>query len=248
MKNKHLSAVLVLIASPLALFGLPETDRKIEAAAKSSYNYRTVLEDNVKVKAKDGVVTLSGTVIDKDDKSLAEDTVENLPGVTSVKNNIVVKSANPERSDAWIALKVRSRLLMKSNVSASTTKVTSANGVVTLTGTVDNIAQKELTAAYAEDIDGVKSVRNDLVVTKDTPAPARTMGDKVDDASITSQLKYELLTHKGTSALKTKVSTRDGVISINGEASSDAQKSLVTKLAQDVHGAVSVTNHMTVKS
>lgn len=247
MKNKHLSAVLVLIASPLALFGLPETDRKIEAAAKSSYNYRTVLEDNVKVKAKDGVVTLTGTVIDKDDKVLAQDTVENLPGVTSVKNNIVVKSAHPERSDAWIALKVRSRLLMKANVSASTTKVTSANGVVTLTGTVDNVAQKELTAAYAEDIAGVKSVRNDLVV-KDAPAPRRTMGDKVDDASITSQLKYELLTHKGTSALKTKVSTRDGVITINGEASSDAQKSLVTKLAQDVRGAVSVTNHMTVKS
>ena len=85
MKNKHLSVLLILIASPLALFGLPETDRKIEAAAKSSYNYRTVLEDNVKVKAKDGVVTLSGTVIDKDDKSLAEDTVESLPGVTSVK-------------------------------------------------------------------------------------------------------------------------------------------------------------------
>lgn len=247
MKNKHLSALLVLIASPLALFGLPETDRKIEAAAKSSYNYRTVLEDNVKVKAKDGVVTLTGTVIDKDDKSLAEDTVENLPGVTSVKNNIVVKSAHPVRSDAWIALKVRSRLLMKANVSAGTTKVTSANGVVTLTGTVDNLAQKELTAAYAEDIDGVKSVKNNLVV-KDAPAPARTMGDKVDDASITSQLKYELLTHKGTSALKTKVSTRDGVITINGEASSDAQKSLVTKLAQDVRGAVSVTNHMTVKS
>ena len=164
-----------------------------------------------------------------------------------MKNNIVVQSAHPVRSDAWIALKVRSRLLMKANVSAGTTKVTSAKGVVTLAGTVDTMAQKELTAAYAEDIDGVKSVKNDLVI-KHAPAPGRTMGEKVDDASITSQLKYELLTHKGTSALKTKVSTRDGVISINGEASSDAQKSLVTKLAQDVRGAVSVTNHMTVKS
>ena len=246
MKLKNLSALLVLTAAPVALFASSETDRKIEDAAKASYNYRTVLEDHVKVKADDGIVTLTGTVEDKDDKALAADTVENLPGVTAVKNEIKVKPSYPEHSDAWIAFKVRSRLLVKANVSAASTVVAVKDGAVTLTGTADNVAQKELTAAYAKDIDWVKSVKNDIVV-KDAPAAA-TIGEKIDDASITSQVKYALLSHKGTSAVKTKVTTVDGVISITGEAASDAEKSLVTKLAQDVRGVKSVNNNMTVKS
>ena len=243
MKSKNLSALLLLIASPLALFASHATDRKIEDAAKASYNYRTVLEDHVKVKAQDGVVTLTGTVQDKDDRDLAADTVENLPGVVSVNNEIKVEPAYPEKSDAWMAVKIRSRLLVKGNVSATNTKVEVKDGNVMLTGTADNIAQKELTAIYAQDIDGVKSVKNDIVVT-DKP----TLGEKIDDASITSQVKYALLTHKGTSAVKTKVATSDGVVLVTGEAASDAEKSLVTKLAKDVRGVNSVSNNMIVKN
>ncbi len=244
--TKKLSALLVVIAAPVALFASSETDRKIEDAAEASYNYRTVLENNVKVKAKDGIVTLTGTVEDKDDKALAADTVENLPGVTAVKNDIVVKPTHEEHSDAWIALKIRGRLLVKSNVSAADTKVAVKDGAVTLTGFADNVAQKTLTGVYASEIAWVKSVQNDIVV-REKPAAGETVSDKIDDASITSQLKYALLSHKATSALKTKVTTNDGVVSISGEAASDAEKSLVTKLAEDVRGVKSVTNDMVVK-
>ena len=243
MKTKNLSVLLALIASPIVLFASATVDRKIEEAAKASYNYRTVLEDHVTVKVNDGVVTLTGTVQDKDDRNLAADTVENLPGVVSVKNEIKVEPTYPEKSDAWMAVKIRSRLLVKANVSAASTKVEVKDGNVMLSGTADNAAQKELTEVYAKDIDGVKSVKNEIVVT-DKP----TIGEKIDDASITSQVKYALLTHKSTSALKTKVVTSDGVVLVTGEAASDAERSLVTKLASDVRGVTSVSNKMTVKS
>jgi len=245
MKIKNLSVLFALTAGPIALLASSATDRKIEDAAKASYNYRTVLEDHVKVKAKDGVVTLTGKVEDSDDKDLAADTVENLPGVLSVDNQVKVEPMYPEHSDAWMAFKIRSRLLVKGNVSATSTKVVVVDGNVTLTGTADNSAQKELTTAYAKDIDGVKTVDNEIVI-KDKP-PGETMGESIDDASITSQVKYALLSHKSTSALKTKVITTDGVVRVTGDASSDAEKSLVTKLAQDVRGTKSVTNDMVVK-
>jgi len=251
MKIQKLSALFIVLAGPIALLASSATDRKIEEAAKASYNYRTVLEDHVKVKASDGIVTLTGTVQDNDDKALAADTVENLPGVTAVKNEIKVKSDYPEKSDAWMAFKIRSRLLVRANVSATSTKVSATDGVVTLSGTADNVAQKELTEVYAKEIDGVKSVRNEIVVNEkvaSNQAVGDTMGDKIDDASITSQVKYALLSHKATSAVKTKVTTEDGAITITGEAASDAEKSLVTKLAKDVRGVNSVNNNMTVKS
>ncbi|HKB89785.1 MAG TPA: BON domain-containing protein [Opitutaceae bacterium] len=247
MKIKNLVTLSLFIAGPIAVFGSSSTDRKIEDAAKASYNYRTVLEDHVKVKASDGIVTLTGTVQDEGNKDLAADTVENLPGVVSVKNEIKVESKYPEHSDGWMAFKVRSLLLVKGNVSATNTKVVVNDGNVTLSGTADNVAQKELTAVYAKDIDGVKTVKNEIVV-KDKPTMGETVGEKIDDASITSQVKYALLANKGTSALKTKVTTNDGVIVITGVAGSDAEKALVTKLAQDVRGVKSVSNNMTMKS
>jgi osmotically-inducible protein OsmY len=246
MKTRTQIAFLLAATLPVALFASSSTDSKIEDAAKASYNYRTVLEGHVNVKANDGVVTLTGTVQDKDDRALAADTVENLPGVVSVDNQIVVKSEIPEHSDEWIALKIRTELLVKANVSATSTKVAVKDGVVTLTGTVQNLAQKDLTEAYAKDIDNVKSVRNELVV--EAPAAGSTVGEAIDDASITAQVKYVLLTHRSTSALSTKITTTEGVVHITGVAGSDAEKSLVTKLAQDTRGVKSVTNDMTVKA
>jgi hyperosmotically inducible protein len=247
MKIQKLSILLALVASPIALFASSSTDRKIEDAAKASYNYRTVLDNHVSVKATDGNVTLTGTVQDKDDRDLAADTVENLPGVLSVDNQVKIEPTYAEHSDAWMAFKIRSRLLVKGNVSATSTKVAVTDGNVVLSGTADNSAQKELTEAYAKDIDGVKTVQNDIVV-QDNPAMGETAGEKIDDASITSQVKLALLSHKSTSAIKTKVTTTDGVVRVTGDASSDAEKSLVTKLASDVRGTRSVTNDMMVRN
>jgi len=247
MKTNLLSALMLIFASPLVVLASPDADRKIEAAAQGSYNYRAVLENQVTVKATDGIVTLTGTVEDKDQKALAEDTVKNLPGVASVNNELSIKGAYPEHSDAWIAFKIRSSLLVKGNVSAFHTTVAVDNGNVTLTGTADNLAQKELTGVYAREIDFVKSVKNDIVVADQSPK-GETVGETIDDASITTQVKYALLTHKATSALKTKVTTTDGVIAISGDAASDAEISLVTKLASDVRGVKSVNNTMVVKS
>jgi osmotically-inducible protein OsmY len=257
MKNKYLSLSLALIAAPIALFASPDTDRKIEDAAKTSYNFKTVLENQVEAKAHDGVVTLTGTVQDKDDKALAADTVGNLPGVVSVTNEIKVDAKYPEKSDAWIALKIRGTLLVKSGVSATSTKVAVESGIVVLSGTADNLAQKELTTEYAKGIEGVKSVKNEIIVKEvvakagdsKTDAKATTkVGDKIDDASITTQVKFALLKHKSTSAIKTSVSTADGVVSITGIAANDSEKALVTKLTKDVRGVNSVSNNMTIKS
>ena len=261
MKFKNLSVLIALIASPIVLFA-SSTDTKIEDAAKASYNFRTVLDNHVKAKSNDGVVTLTGKVQDNGDRDLAADTVENLPGVLSVNNQIKVESTYPEHSDAWMAFKIRSRLLVKGNVSATSTKVAVNDGNVTLSGTADNEAQKELTEVYAKDIDGVKMVQNDIMVQE----PAKdadmnrsndskmdrsrngTVGEDIDDASITSQVKFALLRHKSTSALKTKVTTTNGVVHIMGDANSDAEKSLVTKLAGDVRGTKSVNNDMMVRN
>jgi osmotically-inducible protein OsmY len=246
MKIKNLPALLFLFAGPIALVASPESDHKIEDAAKASYNYRTVLDNHVAAKAEDGVVTLTGIVGDRDLKVLAEDTVSNLPGVVRVNNQITLDPAIAEQSDGWIAIRLRTQLLVRCIVSAHNTTARVKNGIVTLTGTANSRSQKELTGEYAKEIEGVKSVRNEIVVNA-APVPEEIKGEENDDASISSQVKYLLLTHSATSALKTNVTTVDNCIVITGEAANDSQRSIAGKLAGSIRGVMAVTNNMTVR-
>jgi hyperosmotically inducible protein len=241
------TSILLVSTAPLRA---TETDDRIESSAKKSYVFKTYLaNDSIKTESKNGAVTLTGTVIEASHKSLAEDTVESLPGVKSVDNKLVVKGESPaEHSDAWIGMKVKSALLFHRNVRATKTDVNVKDGVVILSGEASSQAQKELATEYAKDVDHVKEVKNEMTVAKTPVAPGETMGEKMDDASITAQVKSSLMTHRSTSALKTKVATVDGVVTLSGIAKNAAEKSLVTKLVSDVNGVSSVVNNMTIEA
>lgn len=79
------------------------------------------------------------------------------------------------------------------------------------------------------------------------PEGKETMGEKVDDASITTKVKMKLVGDSATSALNTKVETTNGVVTLTGKAKSDAEKELATKLAEEVKGVKRVNNEMKVE-
>jgi hyperosmotically inducible protein len=241
-----LLAAGVLIVTTTSLHA-GETDDRIEAAAKKSYTFQTHLkDDSIHTESKNGVVTLTGTVADSSHKAWAQDTVENLPGVKSVDNQLKIKGEQPVKSDGWIATKVKTTLLFHRNVRATKTVVNVKDGVVILSGEASSMAQKELTTEYTKDVEGVREVKNEMTVVNTPATTSERVGDKIDDASITAQVKSTLLSHRSTSALKTKVTTVDGVVTLSGTAKNDAEKSLVTKLVTDIEGVVSVVNNMTV--
>jgi osmotically-inducible protein OsmY len=238
-------STMLITSSPVRA---DDTDSRIESSAATSYTFKTYLkDDSIKTDCKDGAVTLTGTVADASHKSMAENTVASLPGVISVDNQLVVSGEQPaEHSDAWITMKVKTALLFHRNVSATGTSVYTKDGVVTLQGEASSMAQKELTTEYARDIDNVKDVQNNMTIAATPAAPDATVGDKIDDASITAEIKSSLFSHSSTSALHTGVTTTDGVVTLTGIAKNDAEKSLVTKLATDINGVTSVINNMTV--
>jgi osmotically-inducible protein OsmY len=240
-------AVVALLALSIPVHASTMDDR-IVSTAKNSYMFKTYLQDDdIKIESRDGAVTLTGIVADNFNKSLAEETVAGIPGVKSVDNRLEVKGTPPSaNSDAWIRDKVKLTLLFHRSVSAGTTEVDVKDGIVILRGDATSQAQKELTTEYAKDVEGVKDVNNEMVVSspsKKTP----TVGEKIDDASITAQVKMTLLFHRSTSAINTKVETKRGVVTLYGKASNAAEKDLATKLANDVNGVKDVKNRMTIE-
>lgn len=237
-------AALLAISAPVHA---SKTDDRIESSAKKSYVFKTYLkEDDIKIESQNGAVTLTGTVSGEYHKSLAQETVASLPGVKSVDNRLEINGDRPaEMSDAWLTSKVKTTLLFHRNVS-SLTEVSTKDGVVTLQGEATSQAEKDLTTEYAKDVDGVKDVKNEMVLPKTAKKTARTAGDKMDDASVTALVKMTLLYHRSTSALNTKVETKRGVVTLSGKAANAAEKDLATKIVNDVKGVKSVNNRMIV--
>lgn len=242
----------MVAAAALLLLSVPvyasKMDNRIESTARQSYIFKTFLQnDDIKIKSKDGAVTLTGVVADNFDKALAGETVAGIDDVKRVDNRLEITGAlPPANSDAWIRDKVKGTLLFHRSVSADKTGVNVRDGIVTLQGEADSFAQKDLTTEYARDVEGVKDVHNEMTVTK-TAKKTRTVSQKMDDASITAQVKMMLLYHRSTSALNTKVETKRGVVSLYGKAKNAAERDLSTKFASDVNGVQRVTNRMTIE-
>jgi osmotically-inducible protein OsmY len=133
------------------------------------------------------------------------------------------------------------------SVNADQIEVGVKDGIVTLRGTATSQAQKDLTTAYARDVNGVNDVNNEMTVSKtaDNSLPTAIV-EKIDDASITAQVNMALLFHRSTSFLHTTVETRRGVVTIGGKAMNEAEADLVTKLVSDIHGVKNVINRMTI--
>jgi hyperosmotically inducible protein len=118
---------------------------------------------------------------------------------------------------------------------------------VTLQGEATSQAQKDLTTEYARDVEGVKDVTNEMTVSNTGGNTTRTIVEKIDDASITAQVKLSLLFHRSTSVLSTSVRTKHGVVTLGGMARNAAEKDLVTKLVNDIKGVKKVENEMTIE-
>ena len=245
------SISLMVAAMAMLAISVPvqasKMDTRIETSAKQSYVFKTYLKaDDIKIQSVDGVVSLTGTVSEESHKSLAQETVASLPGVKSVDNKLEIKGESPaENSDAWITTKVKTMLLYHRNVSGMT-EVNTKDGIVTLQGEADSQAQKDLTTEYVKDVEGVKGVNNQMTMTK-TVKKTQTTGQKIDDSSITAQVKMTLLYHRSTSALNTKVTTKNGVVTLSGKAANAAEKDLATRYANDVNGVKAVKNRMTIE-
>ena len=266
MKTTIYGFTMTLILASLFFVCVPlfasMTDDRIESSVKDSYVFKTYLKgDDITVQSKDGAVTLTGTVAEGYYKKLAGETVAGLPGVVSVNNKLEEKGeVQAENSDAWLVEKVKSTLWFHRNVNATETKVFATDGVVTLLGKATSAAQKDLTTEYAKDVEGVKDVKNEMTVlpsameSNKTIANKTTAGEKIDaigesidNASVTALVKMTLMYHRSTSALKTTVETKDGVVNLGGSAKNAAEKDLTTKLVSDVYGVKQVVNTMTVE-
>ena len=140
--------------------------------------------------------------------------------------------------DDRIESSAKKSYVFKTYIKGDDINIQSRNGAVTLTGTVADNHHKSLAQETVAGLPDVKSVDNKLEVKGAAPA-------ENSDAWLTTKVKTMLLFHRNVSAM-TEVNTKDGIVTLQGEATSQAQKDLTTEYAKDVEGVKDVKNEMTV--
>jgi osmotically-inducible protein OsmY len=150
-------------------------DAVIKAKLDTLYSINSELgRFDIATKVNDTIVTLNGTVQNEDQKSLAEEIANDTENVSKVINNINIdKGLDPRPlltktsqkiADATITTLIKSKLLADSRTHGLAIKVITENNVVTLSGQVSSIQEKNIAQQIALQTSDVKYIKNNILV------------------------------------------------------------------------------------
>ena len=144
-------------------------DAALLTSVKSALAADTSVADaaDINVDVNRGVVKLSGFVDSADVKSKAAEVARNVEGVQSVQNDIAVgesSTAGEVIDDSVLTAKVKTALIASNETKAHQINVETKDGVVQLSGFVDDAQAIAAATSVAKSVTGVKDVKNELSV------------------------------------------------------------------------------------
>lgn len=139
--------------------------------------------------------------------------------------------------DRTITREVSQELYQDVSVSSHLIDVETREGVVTLSGSVDNIMARDRAADIAGRIRGVRSVVNRI----------RVRPVDRGDSEIRTDIKTALLLDPATETYDVRVSVDNGVVTLKGKVHSWAEKELVKEVAKGVKGVRGVRSEIDIE-
>lgn len=149
--------------------------------------------------------------------------------------------------DATITMQVKAKYLGDSRLKSSDISVTTANGVVSLTGKAPSSESKDVAEELARQVEGVRNVDNLI----ETPSVAGSIGGDIksavkkteqasSDSWITAKVKSSLLADGSTKGLKINVRTINHVVILSGTAGSQAEVDKAVEISRSIKGVENV--------
>ncbi len=123
----------------------------------------TIVPTGIDATVKDGLVTLTGSVYWQNQRDEAAFVAGNVPGVTGVNDQILLKRPGPGAGD--IEHGIKKAFERNAKLDAEGLVVATSSGTVTLTGTVRSWSERDAAVAAAWAAPGVTTVNDRLTVT-----------------------------------------------------------------------------------
>lgn len=186
--------------------------------------------------AKDGVITLTGTVDSYSKKLAAERAVKRVMGVKAVAEDIEVKLPNVNiRNDSEIAHAALNALKWSTIIPEDRIKIKVENGWIYLEGQLDWQFQKDAARTSVQDLVGVKGVSNNI-----------SLKPRVNVNVVKDNIKKALHRRASIEADKIMVETFNNKVILKGTVSTWTEREEAETAAWSAPGVVSVEDELVV--
>jgi osmotically-inducible protein OsmY len=189
------------------------------------------------VTAKDGIVTLTGTVDSYTKKLEAENATKNVAGVKALVEKIIVKVGTSwSKTDNEIATAALNALKNSWENPTDKIKVKVENGLITLTGVVTWNYQKDAANNAVKHLSGVASVMNNI-----------TLEPSTQDAIEKKDVETAIARNWSLGEQDINVNVSGTKVTLTGTVNSLYQKEEAERLAWNTPSVSSVNNELVVE-
>ena len=190
---------------------------------------------DIVVGAKDGTITLTGSVEMYYEKTAAEEAAKRIGGVRGIANDLRVASVSTDdRTDTELALSATDLISARVDL-PKTIQIVVKNGMVTLTGKVESGWPRWAAENALHGLRGVAGFIN-LISVKPRVKP--------EDVSAKIERAFERTA--SYEAHRVHVDTHDGTVVLTGKVATFAEKDEAARTAWSVPGVTQVNNLLTV--
>jgi osmotically-inducible protein OsmY len=218
-----------------------------DAVRRRILNSAVIRSQQLVVKCKDGVVTLTGTVESYPEEHQAALLTSEVRGVKEVKNNITTQW-NSTRSDYDIKNDAMTTLASDVYLVGLPLSVTVEDGVVTLSGTVGNAYEKDRAYDDVRWIENVKGVMNGLNVEWYENKGVKTENITPTDDALKQTVRKLIDKDSRLVADDISIRTSFGQVTLDGTVGSHYEKGIAEQDAKNVIGVGWVRSNLTVRA
>jgi osmotically-inducible protein OsmY len=216
-----------------------KTNEDLQKDVQEAIKWEPLLDAaEIGVTAKDGIITLTGTVDNYTKKSEAEDAAKTVAGVCAVVEKIQVRTGNVNGllDDADIAREIINSLRWNKEVPDDKVQIKVENGWVTLSGEMEWNYQKNSAKKSAGLQAGVSGVTNNI-----------TIKSELHDAIEKQDIKSALLRNWTIDDEHIEVTVIANNVTLNGKVNSFYEKDEAERIAWNALGVSTVINELEIK-
>lgn len=215
-----------------------KSDEQLQADVQNELRMDTrVHVSDIGVSARDGVITLTGSVDSWSRSYAAQQAAHRVAGVTDVANDITVRTTGSmERSDTDLAAAARQALEWDVRVPERNIQTSVSKGVITLEGGVNYWSERADAEEAVRNLVGARGVINLITV-----APSRT-----NAAEVRKAVADALARQAQGEAQRFDIELQDGRVTLAGSVHSWAERLAAVGAAGAIPGVRGVTDHLRV--
>lgn len=213
------------------------TDKDLKLHVQSALDWDPSIDaSDIGVSVDNEIVTLRGTVKTFAEKINAERVALRVYGVKAVANDLTVHLPSLfARNDTEIAQAAVSALMWNTIVPSDRVSVATANGWITLTGTLEWQYQKDAATRAVRELTGVKGVTNNIVVKP-----------RVKTVDVRDKIEAAFKRSAEIDARRVNVTAQDGKIVLSGNVRSWAERQEAERAAWAAPGVTQVDDRLAV--